>query len=77
MLCDPKDSDNKECEEFDGFTPNYHQLSTAPLLWYGNISLDAFIDCGMHLVFHGIVKYPVERMVDFTNDHGLEKKFQK
>ena len=72
-----EDSDEEECGELDGFTPTYHQLSTAPLLWYGNMSVDAFVDCGMHLVFHGIVKYTVERMGDFTTDHGLEQKFHR
>ena len=41
------------------------------------MAMDAFVDCGMHLVFHGIVAYTVERMEDFTTDHGLEKTFEK
>ena len=71
------DNDKSDGETFDGFSGIINYLSIAPLLWYGRMAMDAFVDCGMHLVFHGIVAYTVERMEDFTTDHGLEKNIEK
>ena len=33
--------------------------------------------CGMHLVFHGIVAYCVERIEEFMVDQGLTQKFER
>ena len=39
--------------------------------------LNAYLDCGMHLVFHGIVAYCVERVEEFMVDQGLTQKFER
>ena len=39
--------------------------------------MNAYLDCGMHLVFHGIVAYCVERMDEFLADHLLTQKFER
>ena len=35
---------------------------TYPKIWDSNVPFDAHLDCGMHLLFHGIVAYIVEQM---------------
>ena len=50
---------------------------TYPKIWDSNVPFDAHLDCGMHLLFHGIVAYIVEQMVNFMKFHGLNKKFEK
>ena len=76
------DDDEKKGQEenvreiSDGFSAIINYLSIATLLGYGHVAMDAFVDCGMHLVFHGIVAYTIERMEEFTTDHGLEKKLE-
>ncbi len=37
-------------------------LSVTPILQYSKIVMRAFADCGMHLIFHGIVAYCVKVM---------------
>jgi len=39
--------------------------------------MNAYLDCGMHLVFHGILAYCVEKMDEFLADHGLTQKFER
>ena len=50
-----------------------------PIPKYGdnNVPFDAHLDCGMHLLFHGIVADIVEQIEDFMKHHGLNKKFKK
>ena len=37
----------------------------------------SYIDCGMHLVFHGVVATCVSVMEDFITDHGLTQQFER
>ena len=37
---------------------------TYPQIWDSNVPFDARLDCGMDLLFHGIVAYIIEQMVD-------------
>ena len=39
--------------------------------------MSAYLDCGMHLVFHGIVAYCVERVDEFMADHVLTQQFER
>ena len=34
---------------------------TYPKIWDSNVPFDAYLDCGIHLLFHGIVAYIVEQ----------------
>ena len=62
----------------DGFTPIVGEHSNVvPAIWYSSLMMNAYLDCGMHLVFHGIVSYCVERMDEFMADHGLTQKFER
>ena len=58
-------------EVSDGYTPLTMEASVAPVMWFSEFKLSAYINCGMHLVFHGVVAYCVETMDVFTKDHGL------
>ena len=40
------------------------------------IVMNEYVDCGMHLVFHGVVAYCVEVLESFTSDHNLTPFFQ-
>ncbi len=37
--------------------------------------MNAYVDCGMQLVFHGVVAYICEVMESFVSDHGLSLSF--
>ena len=50
-------------------------MSVAPLLWYSMIVMKAYVDCGMHLIFHGIVAYSVGIMDGILSDHGQTPQF--
>ncbi len=39
--------------------------------------MSAYIDCGTHLVFHGIVDRCIEEMESFMADHSLKTQFNK
>ena len=47
---------------------------TYPKIWDSNVPFDARLDCGMHLLFHGIVASIVEQIKDFVKRHGLNKE---
>ena len=36
-----------------------------PALWNSPLLMNAYLDCGMHLVFHGILAYCVEKWMNF------------
>ena len=46
-----------------------------PKNWTNKLLLSAYIDCGMHLVFHGVVAYCVERIHEFMKTHKLTPEF--
>ena len=37
----------------------------------------SYVDCGMHLVFHGVVATCVSVMEDFMKDHGLTQQTER
>ena len=39
--------------------------------------MSSCIDCGMHLVFHGIVAHTVVKMEEFVKDHGMSQQFER
>ena len=73
------DDDEKGCDgdgELDeGYVPLMTSNGMDPVLWYCWIAMNAFIDCGMHLIFHGIVAYVVEIIATFVTDHGKTPQF--
>ena len=52
-------------------------LSVLPLLWLSSLAMCAYVDCGMHLIFHGVVAYCVAQMEEFIKDHGLTQQFER
>jgi len=77
IVTDTDDDENEDDGEIcDGYTPILGSSSkVVPSIWFSSLMMSAYLDCGMHLVFHGIVAYCVERMDDFIADHGLTPKF--
>ena len=51
--------------------------SVVPSLWQSFLLMRCYLDCGMHLVFHGVVAYCVERIDEFLADHGLTPSFER
>ena len=39
--------------------------------------MNAYLDCGVHLVFYGIIACCVEKFDHFLADHELTQKFEK
>ena len=39
--------------------------------------MSLFIDCGMYLIFRGIVAYTVVKMEEFMKDHGMSQQFER
>ena len=48
--------------------------NVVPSIWFSTLMISAYLDCGTHLVFHGIVSYCVEQMDEFMADHGMTQK---
>jgi len=63
----------------DGYVPILGDQSSnvVPTLWYNPMLMNSYLDCGMHLVFHDIVAYCVERIEEFMVDQGLTQKFER
>ena len=92
-LCRPQKSSASHCVENreettaecdgDEIDDGYDPLPTeggskfVPGLWNSALLMNAYLDCGMHLIFHGIVAYCVEIMDAFMADHGLTQKFER
>ena len=47
--------DAKDGEIGGDYAPITDQSSVSPLLWHSYLMLSTFLDCRMHLGFHGIV----------------------
>ena len=62
----------------DGYNPvtNSHDNIT-PKLWHSRMAINSFIDCGMHLIFHGILASVVEVMESFFADHKIATSFER
>ena len=67
-----EDDDDSEID--DGSTADTMIDSCVPRMWEANIVMDSYLDCGMNLVFHGVVSDIVELTRSFMSDHGLEYK---
>ena len=62
-------------EVSDGFQPKTNEMYIAPYIWYSKLVMSSYVDCGMHLVFHGVLAYTVEVMERFITDHKLSNQF--
>ena len=51
--------------------------SGLPVIWTWGVLSDVILDCGMHLVFHGVVVNIVEVSHQFMTDHGLASEFMR
>ena len=51
------DEENEDDGEIcDGYQPILGESSNVvPSIWFSSLMMSAYLDCGMHLVFHGIV----------------------
>ena len=47
-----------------------------PKMWYTKVKMNSFIDCGMHLIFHGIVACIMGVLDGFITDHKLGPTFE-
>ena len=56
--------------------PESTKAFIAILPYHNKGAMNAFVDSGMHLIFHGIVAYIVEQMETFSVYHSPEKKFE-
>ena len=48
-----------------------------PGIWRSQLLLSTYIDCGMHLIFHGILATAVERIEMILSDYKLNKTFER
>lgn len=66
-------------EVIDGYDPTdfFDTSNVVPAIWCSSLLMSAYVDCGMHLVFHGVLAYCVERICDFMVDHTVTPKFEK
>ncbi len=69
------DENDDDDEISDGFHPITGYMSLAPILWFSKMVMSSYVDCGLHLVFHGVVAYCMEIMESFLSDHGLNPSF--
>ena len=75
---DEEEDSDDDGEIMDGYAPLLGVSSNiAPSIWFSSLMMSAYLDCGIHLVFHGIVSYCVERMDEFMATHGLTQKFER
>ena len=77
----PVDADNDEIADYEDGELDSGWIAasrdTYPQIWDSNVPFDARLDCGMDLLFHGIVAYIIEQMEEFMKRHELNKKFEK
>ncbi len=60
----------------DGYTPVLSKgLGMIMSLWESSLLMIVYLDCRMHLVFHGNVAYCVKQIDGFITDQGLTPKF--
>ena len=64
-----------EEEVSDGYEPIPSHHTIAPMIWYSELVMNSFVDCGMHLVFHGVVAYCMEVLEEFITDHKVHPSF--
>jgi hypothetical protein len=53
------------------------EIGVTPKIWKSDLKMNAYIDCAMHLIFHGIVKYCVEEIEAFMKTHAVTPEFEK
>ena len=55
-------------EVTDGYDPIESDKSIASMMSYSYLVMSSYVDCGMHLVFHGMIAYCMEVMEEFITD---------
>ena len=65
----------------DGYDPIFadsdEEFQVVPLMWESSLDMKSYIDCAMHLIFHGVLAYCVEKNEDFMKTHGVTPEFEK
>jgi len=63
----------------DGYAPvaTVGESKFVPALWNSALLMNDYHDCGMHLVFHGVLAYCVEKRIFLLADHGLTQKCER
>ena len=62
----------------DGYHPIFdEETQVIPKIWISRLELISYIDCAMHLIFHGILAYCVERIEEFMKTHSVTPDFEK
>ena len=64
----------------DGYDPlmaDGDEDQVVPKIWSSSLKMHSYIDCAMHLIFHGILAYCVERIEDFMKTHCVTPDFEK
>jgi hypothetical protein len=62
----------------DGYNPLTDDSDDLmPKLWLSRLDINSFIDCGMHLIFHGILASVVEVLESFFADHKIFAAFER
>ena len=69
-------ADDGEIDDGYNLVTNSHDNIT-PKLWHSRMAINSFIDCGMHLIFHGILASVVEVMESFFADHKIATSFER
>ncbi len=67
---DDNDVTFEDDEIRDGFKPLTAYISIVPIMRFIKLVMNAYVDCGLHLVFHGVVAYCVEITKKFISNHG-------
>ena len=64
----------------DGYDPLFGEdedKQFIPKIWISRLKMHSYIDCAMHLIFHGILAYCVERIEEFMKTHSVTPDFEK
>ena len=71
---------NNDGEINDGYDPvlaDGVENQVVPKIWSSSLKMHSYIDCAMHLIFHGILAYCVERIEEFMKTHCVTPEFEK
>jgi hypothetical protein len=72
----PEDNDDGKIGDNDApLTPD--PSGVLPEMWESVLLVETYLDCGMHLVFCGVVAYCVKQEECFIKNQGLSQQFEQ
>ena len=79
---DVRDKEDNDCNTDDEIDDGYMPITRSddeyiPKLWYSRMAVNSFVDCGMHLIFHGVLATIVETVDVFVTDKKLGMAFER